>query len=114
MTHAATRAVERYGQEFNLAKICRIVRSGRAKFVVSGKDGCAFYDVPYQERISGPGIVVRVLMNADKTFVITVVPPKTTGEIARALIKQRRDGQADQRRKFFRGFEDDEEDCVTV
>jgi len=113
-SHARQRAVERYGKDLCMPLISQIVRDGGAKFFAPSKDGCAFYDVPYR-RYAGEGPeTVRVLMSANNRFVITVLPPKTAGEIVKPLIKQRRDARAEQRRKFFRGFQDDEEDCVTA
>lgn len=112
MTHAATRAVERYGRQFDLAKISRMVRSGRAKFYAPTHDGCTFYDVPYEE--AGSVTTVRVLMNADNKFVITVVPPQSANEVYRERGQQIQDSNARRKRAFFRGFQDDEEDCVTA
>jgi hypothetical protein len=111
-THAHVRAVERYGREFNLAKVCRIVQSGRAKFVALGRDGCATFDVPYDE--NGTTTTVRVMMSADRTHVVTVVPPVASWEVAKARKAATADRRGKRNREYYKRFEDDEEEVVTV
>jgi hypothetical protein len=116
-SHAEQRAVERYGQELSMRLVAQIVQGGQANAIAPGHQGCTFYDVPYKRHAGGRGPeVVRVLMSPDKCHVITVIHTQTPLPVQAWKNKLKKmDDQNGQRKKaFFRGFESDEEDCVTV
>jgi hypothetical protein len=111
--HAQMRAVERYGREFHLGIICRIIREGKAKFVGPCKKGGATYDVPYTER-NGTVTIVRVVVNDTKNVVLTVLPRKYGIEVARERFAELDTRARKRKQEFFKRFEDDEEELVTV
>ena len=98
--HAKERVVERYGGNHSLEKLLRKIRDGKAKFVCFGYQGRLLYDVP--TNIDGKHVVIRVVVNPEKTVVISVLPPMFRAEMHRRAEKKRK-------QEFFRGFEDDEE-----
>lgn len=107
-THAQVRAVERYGRELNLRKIALTVLAGQARFLAPAHDGCGFYDVPYEE--NGTKTTVRVLMSADRTFVVTVLPQDAVvGKHNDERLAKIYDRRGKRKQEFFKRFEDDED-----
>ena len=96
--HAKQRVVERYSGH-NLGKLLRKIRDGEAKFVLHGHFGRLIYDVP--TNINGKDVVIRMVVNAEKTAVISVLPPEFRSE------KINRNAKA-VKRAFFKHFEDEE------
>jgi hypothetical protein len=112
-THAHARAVERLGivPDANLGwwfpHLLKIIRDGGAKLVQFGHDGKLAYDVPTDTKVYRG--TVRVLVTADKNFVITVLPTTSKIEHARQRLRQRREAEGQRRREFHRIEENDDE-----
>jgi hypothetical protein len=108
-THAYRRAKERLQlpDTFNFDRffdcVLRRIRRGDAKCLKLGRDGRLIYEVTEASTLY-PGMV-RVVVNAEKTFVISVVPLISNAERGKALLE----AKGKRTRDFYRGLRIDEE-----
>src|SRR4051812_30107620 len=103
-SHAAVQAARRLGVVVEPQRLLRSIQAGDADFVSLGHDGRLIYDVPYVAE-SGATVIVRALVNAEKTYVISVLPNEFRAEQYQRREKQRK-------KAFFRGFEGDDDESA--
>jgi hypothetical protein len=110
LAHAKEQAIARYGQTFNHGRLLEKINAGEARLVRLAHQGRLFYDVSYRSEFNSD-IIVRVLVNAEKTAVISIVPPQTQKEIKDASVKAEQKKAAKRRQRLFREFKgvDDDE-----
>lgn len=101
-SHAHARARDRFGIALRPWSVLRPIRGGEAKLVGYGEQERLIYDVPYE------GTTVRVVVNKELDWVVSVLPPK----FAREMDADRRKKAGKTRREFFRHKENDD-DCST-
>jgi hypothetical protein len=107
--HAEERAVERYGHKFNASRLLKKIRNGEGKLItLCGYEGRLIYDVPHKIPGQDPTFV-RVVVNPERTLVITVLPQQSPQELAKAKVKKIADSNGHRKREFFKRFDDDEE-----
>jgi hypothetical protein len=110
MSHARERGFERYGKDFHLQLITATIREGKAKFVSFARSETGvlrqIYDVPYAT--PDGAISVRVIVNEETKFVISVLPPEFQQDAVKRNRKERQRDGKQVKKKFFRDFEDDD------
>lgn len=116
VSHAHKRARERYQINGALdaqffSGILRTIRAGGAKLVTFGSGGEGLtYDVPTDHKAySG---TVRVIVRRDLSRIITVLPQKSAGELARERYRELAKQDRARRKQFFRGSRIEENDDV--
>ena len=115
--HAYRRAKERLQlpDNFNFQRFCdcllRKIRRGEAKCVQLAHEGRLIYDVAGMPLVNPD--VVRVVVNEEKDFVISVIPPTNGVERAKQSKKDAAEAKGKRRREFYRSLRiegDDNED----
>jgi hypothetical protein len=99
-SHAHGRARDRFGIALRPWSVLRPIRRGEAKLVDYGEQERLIYDVPYE------GTTVRVVVNKELDWVVSVLPPKF--RVGRDKYREHQENSRKTRREFFRGFEGDE------
>lgn len=103
-SHAQRRAQERYGidGELPFGEILALVRDGKAKLVSFGKGNGLIYDV----LLDCPAYTgkLRVIVREDLNWVLTVVPPKSPGEICNERRREMAEQRAAKRKQLHREF----------
>jgi hypothetical protein len=103
-SHAQRRAQERYQitGELPFGEILALVRDGKAKLVSFGKGSGLIYDVP----LDCPAYTgtLRVIVREDLNWVLTVVPPKTPGEIYNDRRREMAQQSAAKRKQLHKEF----------
>jgi hypothetical protein len=101
-SHAHDRARERHGIALRPWTILRPIQKGEAKLVDYGEQERLIYDVPYE------GTTVRVVVNKELTWVISVLPPKFARDARKQVFREQCHKARRRKHEFFRGFEGDE------
>jgi hypothetical protein len=109
LAHAKEQAIARYGQNFQPKHLLAKINAGEAKLIRLAHQGRLFYDVPCINTFGQP-VIVRVLVNAEKTAVISIVPPQTQKEIKDASVKAEQKKAAKRKQRLYRDFKGVEED----
>ena len=105
--HAKKRVVERYGN-FNPSNLLKKIQDGWAKLVCFGHLGRLVYDVPV-DSLQHPDVkTVRVIVDGEKSYVVSILPPQSKKALKDAEMKQKRDAKARRTREHLRFQEDDE------
>jgi hypothetical protein len=100
MSHATARAKERLGFIPRPWQLLAVITAGQAKLVAYGEQERRIYDVPFE------GTTVRVVVNKELDWVVSVLPPK----FPREMDAERRKQSSKTRREFFRGRKEENED----
>jgi hypothetical protein len=112
-THAVKQAVTRLGYTPSFERILEKIKAGEAKFVSLGTQGRFIYDVPMRSQFNAD-IIIRVVVEADKNWVVTILPAEFQVEKCRRLEKERERVEKQRKRKYFRDLQEDETDVVTA
>jgi hypothetical protein len=107
VSHADARAKERLGIALRPHHLLRIIKAGQAKLVAFGEQERLIYDVPSE------GTTVRVVVNKELDWVVSVLPAQFKREREMEKIRSRHKTSRRVRQEFFSGFEGDEDDCQT-
>jgi hypothetical protein len=116
MNHARARAIERYGVNPHLPLITEKIKKGQARLVSLGRSETGvlreIYDVLYPRR-DGDAITIRVIVNAETKFVISVLPPEFQRKALDRRFKETKRDEKQTKKRFFRDL-DDEDDAELV
>jgi hypothetical protein len=105
--HAYRRAKERLQlpDNFNFERFCdcllRKIRRGDAKLVELAHEERLIYDV---SEVPGYPDVVRVVVNGEKDFVISVIPPMNGADRAKQAKKESAEAKGKRTREFYRSL----------
>jgi hypothetical protein len=105
--HAVSQALARYGFVPHWNDVMQRILRHEAKLVALSGQGRLIYDVPVRHERSK--VVVRVVVDAARTYVITVLPDEF-----RSVLKRMADKDKRRKQKYFREAEDDDDFAVTV
>jgi hypothetical protein len=112
MHHARERAIERYGVDVYLPLITEKIKEGQARLVTLARSETGvlrqIYDVPYPKP-GGEEMSIRVIVNADTKFVISVLPPEFHRESVERQFKEKKRDEKQAKRRFFRDLDDEDD-----
>jgi len=109
--HVKQRADERYGN-FNTSNLLKKIQDGWAKLVCFGHLGRLIYDVPV-DSLQHPDVkTVRVVVDAEKKYIVSFLPPQSKKALQDAKLKKQRDDDAKRKRDHYKrlSFDQDDED----
>jgi hypothetical protein len=101
-SHATAQAAKRLGFVPPPKTLINTIRAGQAKLVAFGEQERLIYDVPFE------GTTVRVVVNKELDWVVSVLPPQFGLEKRADRYKKSRKQSSNRKREFFRGFQGDE------
>jgi hypothetical protein len=114
LTHAQKRAVERYGQSFNMKRLLAKIRAGEASYVAPGSvEDTLIFDVPARDQFN-QDVVVRLVVSKSMDFVITAMDTpdmKHNKRVEQHYDRVRR--KKERNKQFFKSFEGEEDFDVT-